>query len=342
MVHTPFVLERAPWTRASQAWAWSLLLCSACSASHSAPATVRAGELPRAREGYVLGAGDVRLFYRLEGGGADTLVVLHGGPGLNLEGLRPDLSPLARRHTVIYFDQRGSGHSEMPDTLRLTADLMVKDLEALRSAFRIDRMTLLGHSWGGGLAVLYAAEYPAHVARMLLVGPVPPRPGSYLEQYDAGAAARRDSAETARQAIADSVQRVAEDPYPACRESFRIFLRGVAATPETASRIRGDLCAATPANLRLQRVLLQKVWESLWDTVAVEGYDWRPLARRVAAPTLVVHGDGDPLPVAGSEEWTLVLPHARLVVISQAGHYPHAEQPEQFFPAVEAFLAGAD
>lgn len=83
----------------------------------------------------------------------------------------------------------------------------------------------------------------------------------------------------------------------------------------------------------------RKVWESFWDTTAVEGYDWRPLARRVSAPTLLLHGNRDPLPLAGSEEWARVLPHARLQVIANAGHYPHAEQPEQFFPAVEAFLA---
>jgi len=328
--------------RVSRSWGWSLLLCSACSTSHPEPRVVPEGERPQDREGYVLGAEGVRLFYRLEGKGTDTIVVLHGGPGLNLEGLRPDLEPLARRHMVIYFDQRGSGHSEMPDTLRLTAALMVKDLEALRRAFRIDRMTLLGHSWGGGLAVLYAAEYPEHVARMLLVGPVPPRPGTYLKQYNTDAAARRDSAETARQAVADSIQRVAEDPYPACRESNRIFLRGVAATPEAASRIRGDLCAGTATNLRLQGMLNRKVWESFWDTTAVEGYDWRQLAGRVPAPTLVVHGDRDPLPLAGSEEWARVLPHARLVVIADAGHYPHAEQPEQFFPAVETFLSNTE
>jgi proline iminopeptidase len=278
----------------------------------------------------------------VEGRGADTLVVLHGGPGLNLEGLRPDLAPLARRHTVIYFDQRGCGHSEMPDTLRLTIDLMVKDLEAVRGAFRIDRMTLLGHSWGSGLAVLYAAQHPEHVARLILDAPVPPRPGTYLDQYNAGIAARLDSGETARRAASDSLQKVADDPYPPCRESSRLFLRGVAATPETASRIRGDLCAATAANLRWQSVLNRRVWGSFWDDTAKEGYDWRPLARGVSAPTLVIHGNRDPLPLAGSEEWARALPHARLVVITDAGHYLHAEQPEQFFPAVEAFLAGTD
>lgn len=75
---------------------------------------MREGELPRAREGYVPGAGGVRLSYRVDGSGPDTVVVLHGGPGLNLEGLRPDLRPLARRHTLLYFDQRGSGRSAVP------------------------------------------------------------------------------------------------------------------------------------------------------------------------------------------------------------------------------------
>jgi len=68
-------------------------------------------------------------------------------------------------------------------------------------------------------------------------------------------------------------------------------------------------------------------------------YDWRPQAARISAPTLIVHGDKDPLPLAGSSEWTRALPRARLVVISGAGHYPHAERPEHFFPAAEAFLA---
>jgi proline iminopeptidase len=121
----------------------------------------------------------VRLFYRVDGGGPDTIVVLHGGPGFNLEGIRPDLTALARHHALLYFDQRGSGRSEMPDTLQLTAAAMIEDLEALRRAFRLDQLTLLGHSWGGGLAVLYAAQYPKHVRRMVLVAPIP-RAGALL------------------------------------------------------------------------------------------------------------------------------------------------------------------
>jgi hypothetical protein len=91
MVHTPRALAREQWRRVSRSWGWNLVLCTACSASHSAPGTVRDGELSRAREGYVPGANGVHLFYRVDGGGGDTVVVLHGGPGLNSEGLRPEV-----------------------------------------------------------------------------------------------------------------------------------------------------------------------------------------------------------------------------------------------------------
>lgn len=321
-----------------------VVLVIACAAQRQGVG-MREGESPRGRSGYVAGAGGVRLFYQIDGAGPDTIVVLHGGPGLNLEGLRPDLGPLARRHALLYFDQRGSGRSEMPDTLDLTAALMVEDLEAIRQAFHLDQLTLLGHSWGGGLALLYAAHHAERVKRMVLVGAVPPRLHPYFDQYLAAQAARHDSAEAARSAKLDSLMAVAPDPHAACRESNRIFLRGVAASPETAGRIKGDLCAGTPGNIRSAGTVLRRVWASIIPGF-VDGkfadltYDWRPLAARVTARTLVVHGDRDPLPLAGSEEWVRLLPGARLVVIANAGHYPHAEQPDQFFSAVDAFLDG--
>ena len=106
-------------------------------------------------------------------------------------------------------------------------------------------------------------------------------------------------------------------------------------------RIKGDLCAGTPRNLRLTGTLNQQVWMSLSDSPDSLVFDWRPMGGRVKAATMLVHGDQDPLPLRGSEEWARVLPNARLVIVEGAGHYPHAERPEQFFPAVEAFLGAS-
>ncbi|HEX2609651.1 MAG TPA: alpha/beta hydrolase, partial [Gemmatimonadales bacterium] len=258
------------------------------------------GELPRAYTGYIPGANGVHLFYRLEGHGTDTIVVLHGGPGLTSEGLRPDLKPLTKRHVLLYFDQRGSGRSEMPDTLQLTAALMVDDLEMLRRAFRLERLTLLGHSWGGGLAILYASRHPERVQRLILVGPIAPRKHPYSDQFIAAITARYDSAETIHDSIVTTAQEVAAEPHPACRERFRMFFRAVAATPDAGSRIKGNPCS-TADNVRAMDVVLRRVGSSLNRNSDPNGeYDWRPLARAVSAPTLVVHGDRDPLPLAGS------------------------------------------
>src|SRR5215216_1370401 len=68
---------------------------------------------PTAREGYVDAGAGVRLFYRIVGTGRDTVVVLHGGPGFSMSYLAADLEPLAARHVLIFYDQRGTGGSTL-------------------------------------------------------------------------------------------------------------------------------------------------------------------------------------------------------------------------------------
>ena len=313
----------------------AVLLALACShqqAEQAAPL--------RAREGYVAGTGGVRLYYRVTGTGSDTIVVLHGGPGFNLEGLRPDLEPLGQHHVLLFYDQRGSGRSAMPDTLALTVNAMVEDLEAVRRAFRLERLTLLGHSWGGGLAPLYAFRYPDRVARMVLVGPISPRGEPYLPEYGTNQAARRDSAETRRMAELDSLLGMSGGSAGICREWTRMFLRGVTGVPEHAKRIKGDYCAGSPDHLSRMLLVNRRVLSSFTPAPPWLAYDWRSDVARLSIPTLVVQGTDDPLPLASAEEWVAILPEARLVAIPGAGHYPHAETPDLFFPPVEVFLRG--
>jgi proline iminopeptidase len=73
-------------------------------------------------KGYLAGGGGARIFYRVVGRGSDTIVAIHGGPGGDMNNIAPDLERLAHRHTVIYYDQRGGGRSELPaDTALLDA-----------------------------------------------------------------------------------------------------------------------------------------------------------------------------------------------------------------------------
>src|SRR5690349_25030008 len=114
--------------------------------------------------GYVTAADGTRLFYRVVGTAPDTLVAIHGGPGVDLESIAGDFAPLTAKHTVIFYDQRGTGRSDLPsDTLKLGAQQQIDDLDAVRQRFRLERVTLVAHSYGPLLAATYALAHPEHV-----------------------------------------------------------------------------------------------------------------------------------------------------------------------------------
>jgi pimeloyl-ACP methyl ester carboxylesterase len=82
----------------------------------------------------------------------------------------------------------------------------------------------------------------------------------------------------------------------------------------------------------------RRVFQSFVPHLERNDWDWRSEAAELAIPALVVHGADDPLPLAGAREMAATLPQAALIVLPEAGHYPHAEQPDPFFRAVERFL----
>ncbi|MCX5643352.1 MAG: alpha/beta fold hydrolase [Phycisphaerae bacterium] len=103
------------------------------------------------QEGFV-DANGVLIYYKAIGRGA-PLVILHGGPGGTHDCFLPYLLPLARRNRLIFIDERGSGKSEkLEDASAYTVESMVEDIEVLRNALKLGRISLLGHSCGGVLA----------------------------------------------------------------------------------------------------------------------------------------------------------------------------------------------
>ena len=288
------------------------------------------------REGYVTTPDSGRLHYKIIGAGPDTLVAIHGGPGVDLESIRSDFEPLARRHVVIFYDQRGTGGSTLPlDTTRLTATQQVEDLEAVRAHFGLARMTLVAHSYGPLLAATYAIAHPDRVTRMVFFGPVPPRRGTFWTRFGQSFATRIDSA--SRRRMNDANQRMndpAQDQRRGCRDYWAEGVRPRLAEPDrTSARIRADFCAASPAAIVYGL--------STTNRVVMGSYgDWdiRAALKNVSAPTLIVHGEQESIPMDLVEEWVTALPHARLVKVPRAAHFTYVERPELVWPAVEEFL----
>src|SRR5258708_9900500 len=114
----------------------------------------------------------VHLYTRRVGDGP-AVIVLHGGPGAHHDYLVPQSERLALGRTLLYYDERGGGRSPVSRETPVGWREHVADLEALRQRWGLERVTLLGYSWGGLLAVLYALTHPDRVARLALVSAAP-------------------------------------------------------------------------------------------------------------------------------------------------------------------------
>lgn len=295
-----------------------------------------ASQHPSVRQGYVEASDGVRLFYRVVGAGRDTVIVLHGGPGLTMDYLARDLTPLTAHHALLFYDQRGAGRSSLvADSAALDGRRFSEDLETLRQHFGLRRVTLLAHSWGAGVAALYASRYPDRIARLVIVDAIPLR-HEELVQFRSDLAARRDSATRRKIASALDAMRANPADTAACRAYYALWFRPFFADPSAPHRSQGDFCADAPESRHNKFVNIDRlVYASLGQ------WDWRPALRRVHAPALVIHGAEDVLPVAGGREWAAALPDARFVLLPGAGHFPYVEAPEAFFSAVNAFLEGS-
>ena len=287
------------------------------------------------REGYFAGSGGIRIFYRVVGGGSDTVVVIHGGPGGDMNNIAPDLEQLAARRVVIYYDQRGGGRSELPaDTSLLDAKYFVEDLEALRRHFGLERLNLLAHSFGPVLAARYAQTYPKRVARLIFLGAIGPRKAD-ARAYGQTMYARMDSAtRDSTIALVKALLTGTGDALVACR-AYEDLQNQWAVTQGDTTPNKGTICAAPPQAIRYAHVhTSQKTVESLGD------WDYTEALGHVSAPLLVIYGDRDPSPISSQRAWAAAVPEGRLLVVPGARKGVHVDRPDLFFPAVDTFLSG--
>lgn len=309
-------------------------------ARHALAVLLVAPAMLAAQTGWVTTSDSARLYYRVIGHGADTIIAIHGGPGLDHETIFGDFKVLGDKHTVIFYDQRGGGKSTLPaDTTTLVAARQVQDLDDLRKHFGVEHVTLVAHSYGPLLAASYAIAHPANVKRMVFFGPVPPRRGTFWQRFGQSLNARLDS--TQRATMAAAGRRMVDpsgDTRQACREYWALGLRPRLAEPDrTLPLLKSDLCATDPAGLRYGNRIGNRVIMASYSD-----WDLRPQLRTLNVPTLVVHGEEESIPMDLVEEWVTSLPHARLMRVPKAAHFTYAERPELVWPAVERFLAGLD
>lgn len=254
------------------------------------------------------------------------LLCINGGLHFGHYVLWPALAPLAANRQLIFFDQRGRGKSQQPPGARTARfEYDAGDIAPIRQALGIDHWNVLGHSWGGGLAMLSTAGDREAVSKLVLVDAVGPT-SDWLSRLHSGALARltgerRDTLERLDPAalkVDDIAAHAAYTSalYPAWfsdREFGAIF---------SSPRANSTTGAAVAARLRR------------------DGYDWTSTISSIRVPTLIVHGEDDLLDVSVAHKIHDLITGSELSLIPHAGHLPFWEAPEEFFNRVEKFLNG--
>ena len=281
----------------------------------------------------------VRLWYRVAGAGAPgtpPVVFLHGGPGYNSYSFAQIEGPLLEKQLrMIYLDQRGSGRSERPWTRDYKMTTLVEDVDGLRRSLGVSKLALIGHSFGGMLALEYASAHPAHVSKLVLVDIL----------YDAPLQCRF-RAQSLAQLRPEAYARVAKDTVDSagvrrsdCELEFRA-LRGADREafsnemmfPDSTRRKLQDSLDRV-SGLRNTGELSNALFNAGLLSYRFTAFD------RLTMPVLVVVG-GQDRAVGGQPMRDLAkrLPHARLVELPKGGHFAYLEEPGAFAREVTGFV----
>jgi proline iminopeptidase len=291
-------------------------------------------DAPTPREGYAPVAG-ASLYYCDIGQGT-PIIVLHGGPSFDHSYLLPDMGRLANAFRLIYYDQRGRGKSAegvQPAEVNIQSEM--NDLEALRVYFQLESVALLGHSWGGLLAMEYALRYPERVSHLILLNTAP---ASYddcvLFERERDAAAG-DDVETLR--ALESRPGFAEGDDLEARAAYdRVYFRSTLRSPELLDRLIENLRVGwTKESVVKAGAIGNQLWRETYETA---GYNLLPKLTELDVPTLVLHGDYDFIPLACATHIAEALPGARLIVLRDCGHFSYIERPDEVRTALGEFF----
>ena len=289
-----------------------------------AQAVQAVGEGSVQREGFT-------LHYRTVGSGA-PLLLLSGGPGFDVDYISGIAHELGSSYKCILLEQRGTGRSRPPNptSAQMTLKLFVEDVEAVRASLKIDRLTIIGHSWGGMLAMAYAVAHPDRVESLILVdsGGMDLTFAQYLRDNIASRASlserkEMEKEEDAMEHASDSnALNAANATYNRLIIPFYFYNRALA--DKLAATLSGDS--------NQQRVSL------LMEGDLANNYHVRSGMRSFSRPLLIIQGRQDPIPETVAVEIHEAVPNSQLLFIDQCGHFPWIEQSKAFYSAVRTFL----
>jgi len=273
------------------------------------------------KEGFIPFRG-YRTWYRMVGDPARTeppnfpVLMLHGRP-VSHESLKP-LERLAYTgRPVILYDQLGCGNSDRPDDPEIwRLGLFVDEVDAVRRELALEHIHLLGHSWGGMVAMEYMLAQPRGIVSLTLVSTSASRP-----MRDADITRLRNGLPLDVQETLRKHEENGTTDSQAYREADRVFaLRHI---------LRKD---------PWPEWLLQALRHPPASMVDMKGWDIRERLGQIGIPTLIVCGRYDMCTPSQAKVIHQAIPGSEIAVFEKSAHYPHGEENERFLAVLHYFM----
>ena len=274
---------------------------------------------------------DASLFVKVMGQGT-PLVLMHGGPGLDHTTLLP-LEPLADQFTLIFYDHRCNGRSEGAEVSSMTLENLTADADALRQALGFEKWMVLGHSFGGNVALEYALRYPQNLSRLILVNT-----GGDQRWVNRNApeilAKRGYSAKTVQAARRFYHGKVTLDEY------LPTILKLIGAYSYHSSIWYHPSLMALAMKVGLGPPMKLRPEALIFGYQNIESWTVMDRLHEIQTPTLVTAGRYDFLfPPEHQAILADRIPNARLEIIECAGHNPQIEQTEETIRIIRSFIS---
>lgn len=312
---------------------WNVVIFCVLTQTVFAGCTHRSGacSMPSTRaEGYV----DVnkgRLYYQKFGQGT-PIIVLHGGPGLDKGYLLPQLLQLSSSNQLIFYDQRGSGKSletELsPEYINM--EQFIDDLEVLRKTLGIDNFILMGHSFGGLIAMQYAIKHQDHLSGLILLNSAP-------ADYE-GQMAFASEFQNRTKPIQDEIKPLstfdcfkkldADQIANGYRTLFSVYLYDPGLVDNLSLNFSVE---SAQSGFQVGEEMSKTAWMQ-------PGIDLFPKLKTLGIPTFILHGKQDIIPDWTAEQIHAAIPNSEMIMLDQCGHFPYIERPSQFFLEMSRFL----
>jgi proline iminopeptidase len=304
------------------------------------------------KEGYWNVEKDIDLFYFIQGSGKKKVLVIHGGPGYPFTEPYKGLGAFTDKFTFYYYHQRGCGKSTKPIdgfssgnfyknrkalVNKLGIGVQIADIERIRKIIKVDKLIIIGHSFGAFIASLYASEFPENVEKLILISPanvmkMPTEDKDLFEQIKQYVPTKN------LDEYKDYLDRYLnyKNIFSKDENELASIGRGFMKYYVLAMEKKGETYLNTGTDINNNGGWMP---HALFMSIGLR-HDFSPALKEIHAPVLIIHGANDFQSEKATKRYDGYFDNSKFHIIENAGHFSYNEKPEEFIKIIDPFLRG--